>query len=317
MKYIIRVSLLLVAAVAGLYGYLYFSHTVSDRSVAELTDKWADPPSQFMTVSGMQVHYRDEGPKDDPLPIVLLHGTSASLHTWDGWAEVLATHHRVIRFDMQGFGLTGPHPKGNYRIQDYAQTAVQLLDSLGISKAIVSGNSLGGYVAWSIAVLYPERVAKLVLVDASGYPFESESTPIGFRIYNSPLLTSMFKNILPRSVVRKSLENVYGAPEKITEELVDRYFELTTREGNRAALAERFIQTKAGHLAQSIGELLQPTLILWGEKDTLIPMSVGQRFHRELVNSQFVSFKHLGHVPHEEDPLTTVFAVEKFLHRDE
>lgn len=298
------------------YGYVYFAYSVPDRPVDELTARWAKLPSQFLTLSGMQVHYRDEGPKEDPVPIILVHGTSASLHTWNGWTEVLSKHHRVIRFDMQGFGLTGPHPDGKYRIEDYAETLVQLMDAMEIDTAIVAGNSLGGYVAWSTAVLYPERVAKLVLVDSSGYPFQSESVPIAFRIYNSPILKFLFAGIMPRSLVQSSLENVYGNPDIVSDELVDRYFELTTREGNRAALAKRFVDTKTGELANRIGELIQPTLIIWGEQDRLIPISVGQHFHREIINSQFITFSDLGHVPHEEDPQITVNAVEQFLHEN-
>jgi pimeloyl-ACP methyl ester carboxylesterase len=315
-KYLFRLFLLLTGVVLCTYGYLYFAFTELDRPVEELIDRWAKQPSQFMTLSGMQVHFRDEGPREDPVPIILVHGTSASLHTWDGWTEVLSEHHRVIRFDMQGFGLTGPHPDDHYRIEDYAETLVKLMDKMGIDTAIVAGNSLGGYVAWSTAVLYPDRVSKLVLVDSSGYPFQSESIPIGFRISQSPVLKYLLGNIMPRSVVKSSLENVYGNPEKITEDLVDRYFELNIREGNRKALAKRFVDTKAGQLADRVAELMQPTLVMWGEQDRLIPISVGQRFHSELKNSQFITFSDLGHVPHEEDPQITAKAVEHFLHQN-
>jgi len=315
-KVLFRLCLLLIAVVLGTYGYVYFAFAEPDRPVEELTERWANQASQFLTLSGMQVHFRDEGPKEDPVPIILVHGTSASLHTWDGWTAVLAEHHRVIRFDMQGFGLTGPHPDGKYRIENYADTLIMLMDKMGIDTAIIAGNSLGGYVAWSTALLYPERVAKLVLVDSSGYPFESQSVPIAFRIYRSSLLKSLFGSIMPRSMVKSSLENVYGNPDKISEDLVDRYFELTTREGNRGALAKRFVDTKAGELANRVGELKQPTLIMWGEQDRLIPISVGQRFHREITNSQFITFSDLGHVPHEEDPQITVNAVEQFLHKN-
>lgn len=314
MKLFVRLSLLLLLVILGAYAYLQFAFSEPDRPLEDLTQRWAKAPSQFLTISGMQVHYRDEGPKDDPVPIILVHGTSASLHTWDGWTEALSEHHRVIRFDMQGFGLTGPHPESKYRIEDYAETLIELMDVLNIDSATVAGNSLGGYVAWSAAVLYPERVAKLVLVDSSGYPFESNSVPIAFRIYRSSLLKFLFGNIMPRSVVRSSVENVYGNPDKITEDLVDRYFELATREGNREALAKRFEQTKSGILANRVSELTQQTLIIWGEQDHLIPISVGHRFNREIPNSHFVSFSDLGHVPHEEDPKATVRVVEQFIH---
>src|SRR5262245_60271035 len=85
-----------------------------DRPVADLQDKWAPPPSFSIEVRGMQVHTRDEGPRTDDVPIVLLHGTSASLHTWDGWADGLKAQRRVIRFDLPAFGLTGPAPDGDY-----------------------------------------------------------------------------------------------------------------------------------------------------------------------------------------------------------
>lgn len=314
MKYVIRCSLLLIAVVLGLYIYFRIAYSEPDLKVEQLTQRWAKPPSQFITLSGMQVHYRDEGPKDDPLPIILVHGTSASLHTWDGWTEVLSEHHRVIRFDMQGFGLTGPHPQGKYRIEDYAQTLVLLMDKLGIEKAILAGNSLGGYVAWSSAVLYPNRIDRLVLVDSSGIPFQSKSVPIAFRISSSPLLKYLLGDIMPRSIVKSSVENVYANPAKVTEELVDRYFELNIREGNREALAKRFVETKAGPLANRLGELSQDTLIIWGEQDKLIPLSVGQQFHREITNSQLVTFADLGHVPQEEGPQQTVDVLEEFLH---
>ena len=84
-----------------------------------LKARWAAPPSRFVTLQGMQVHVRDEGPRDDPTPIVLIHGTSASLHTWDGWVAALSPHRRVVRMDLPGFGLTGPAPDGDYSMARY------------------------------------------------------------------------------------------------------------------------------------------------------------------------------------------------------
>jgi hypothetical protein len=83
-----------------------------DRPIETLLARWAPPPSAFIEVGGQRVHYRDEGPRDDALPLVLIHGTSASLHTWEGWAGALRGERRVISFDLPGFGLTGPSPRG-------------------------------------------------------------------------------------------------------------------------------------------------------------------------------------------------------------
>ena len=88
-----------------------------DKPVDELKPRWAQPPSQFIPIAGMQVHLRDEGPRDDPLPIVLIHGTSASLHTWEGWAAALRGQRRVIRFDLPGFALTGPNRQDDYSVE--------------------------------------------------------------------------------------------------------------------------------------------------------------------------------------------------------
>jgi pimeloyl-ACP methyl ester carboxylesterase len=150
-----------------------------DRPVEELKARWAQAPSQFITVQGMQVHVRDEGPRDDPVPVVLLHGTSASLHTWEGWTGALKGQRRVIRFDLPGFALTGPHPHDDYSIDAYVRFVVATLDRLGIARCVLAGNSLGGQIAWAVAATHPTRVERLVLVDAAGYPFEPQSVPIG------------------------------------------------------------------------------------------------------------------------------------------
>ncbi len=149
-----------------------------DRPVAELEARWAPPPSTFIDLAGMRVHLRDEGIRDDPVPIVLLHGTSASLHTWDGWVAALAAERRVIRFDLPGFGLTGPTPDGDYRIERYVEFVAAMLDALGVEHCVLVGNSFGGTVAWQTALaLPPGRVQKLVLVDAAGYADGSDVAP--------------------------------------------------------------------------------------------------------------------------------------------
>jgi len=251
------------------------------------------------------------------VPIVLLHGTSASLHTWDGWVAALATERRVIRFDLPGFGLTGPMPDGDYRIERYVEFVAAMLDALGIERCVLAGNSFGGTVAWQTTVaLPPGRVQQLVLVDAAGYPLVSESVPIAFRIARVPMLSSLMAVTLPRRLVESSVRNVYGDPDRITPELVDRYYEISLRAGNRAALVERFAQAPQGQHADRIGEIQVPTLILWGGRDRLIPPEHGELFHRDIAGSRLVVFPELGHVPHEEDPVATVAVVRAFLMGD-
>jgi len=304
------------SALALLAGFMLL-YWAPDRPVAALEARWAQPPSKFIEIAGMRVHLRDEGVRDDPVPIVLLHGTSASLHTWDGWVAPLATERRVIRFDLPGFGLTGPAPDGDYRIERYVEFVATMLDALGIERCVLAGNSFGGAVAWEAALaLPPGRVQKLILVDAAGYPLVSESVPVAFRIARIPVLSSLMAVTLPRRLVESSVRNVYGDPHRITPELIDRYFEISLRAGNRAALVERFAQAPHGQHVDRIGEIQVPTLILWGGRDRLIPPEHGELFRRDISGSRLVVFPELGHVPHEEDPAATVAIVRDFLAAD-
>jgi pimeloyl-ACP methyl ester carboxylesterase len=284
-----------------------------DREVETLVARWAPAPSDFIDVGGQVVHLRDEGPRDDPAPLLLLHGTSASLHTWEGWVSALRPQRRVITLDLPGFGLTGPNASGDYRGDTYARFVLATMDQLGVSRFVVGGNSLGGEVAWRTASLAPQRVAGLILVDASGYDFQPEAVPLGFMIARLPVLRRLAEWFLSRSLVRATLASVYGDPSRISDELVERYYELALREGNRRALGQRLQQLEMGEAATRIPALRVPTLVLWGGRDRLIPPVWGERFAREIPGATLVKFDTLGHVPHEEDPATTVAPVRRFL----
>jgi hypothetical protein len=119
-----------------------------ERSVAELQASLAPPSSVFVDVAGMTVHLRDEGPREDASPLVLLHGAGSSLHAWEGWANAVKAKRRVIRFDMAGFGLTGPSPDRIYAIDNDVRLVIAILDKLGVERCVLGGNSLGGAVAW-------------------------------------------------------------------------------------------------------------------------------------------------------------------------
>lgn len=284
-----------------------------DRSVDSLRERWAPPPSQFIDIESLHVHVRDVGPRDDARPIVLLHGTSASLHTWEAWVATLSKRHRVITLDLPGFGLTGASDDGDVSIAQTLRVLHTLLEKLEVKQPVIAGNSYGGRIAWEYAVAYPGEVSALVLVDSSGYPLQSKSVPIGFRIARTPGLRRLAQKLLPRSVIEDSVRNVYFDPSKVTPDIVDRYFELTLREGNRVALARRFEQVPLAGDTEKLKSLQVPTLILWGEEDRLIPLENGKKFDAELPVSELVVFPHVGHVPQEEAPAESVAAVEKWL----
>lgn len=314
-KFLARGLLSLVLLLAAAIGLAVALTWAPDRPVAELVGRWAPPPSIFVDVKGLKVHVRDEGPRNDPTPIVLIHGTSASLHTWEGWVAALKEQRRVITMDLPGFGLTGPNAQGDYRSEAYTRFVLDLMDALGVQRFVLGGNSLGGGIAWQTAVAAPHRVERLILVDAAGYPLQSQSVPIGFTVARTPGLSKLMEFILPRKMVEASVRNVYGDPSRVTPELVDRYQQLTLREGNRHALVSRFRQSNFGAYAPLIKTVNVPTLILWGGRDRLIPVADAHRFQQDIVGSELIIFEDLGHVPHEEDPARTVRVVQKFLKR--
>ncbi len=296
-----------------------------DRDVAQLTSRWARPEDGSkwlsLTIPGIAqpiaVHYRDEGVASDPEPIVLLHGTSSSLHTWDAWVAQLKGTRRVVRLDLAGYGLTGPFADRVYSTDRYNAFLAAFAVQLKLPPSVWVGNSLGGQLAWELAVAKPRLVTKLVLVDSAGYPIQSASVPIAFQLARQPALRWITSNTMSRAMVSSSLRNVYGDPSRVGEALVDRYFDMTLRAGNRGAVIDSFAQRRAayetGAGAPRIATIKQPTLVLWGAEDRLILPSAAALFKRDIPHAQVLVLAGLGHVPMEEDPATSLAAVRAFL----
>jgi len=285
----------------------------SDIPIEVLKEKYADSSSRFVEVQGMQVHFRDEAEVPDSLPIVMLHGTGASLHTWDGWTKILKQKRRVIRLDLPAYGLTGANPSGDYSTQAYVSFLHAFLEKIGVEKCILMGNSLGGSIAWHFAVAYPHLIKKLVLIDATGFPTKNAQPPLAFRLAKIPIANELIKYITPRFIIEKTILNVYGNKSKVSNELIDRYFELSLREGNRQAFIDRMKVPFDTPDTLKIKELKMPTLILWGEEDKLIPVENAYKFKRLLPYNNLVIFKGIGHLPMEENPEFTAISLQAFL----
>lgn len=305
-----KVLFLLLMVVAG--GLIIFSFH-ADIPVEELKKKYGGPPSEYVAVSGMEVHYRDEGLAEDTLPLVLLHGTSSSLHTWDGWVDGLKDNHRVIRLDLPGFGLTGPFPDGNYGMAHYVSFLHSFLEKLGVRRCIIAGNSLGGQIAWSFVAEYPHLATKLVLIDAAGIKNESYQPPLAFRVARIPVVKHSLAWLTPRPLARKSVEDVYAIPARVDDKLVDRYFELTLREGNRKAMIDRLNWPEDLATPEQLSRLSQPVLILWGRQDRLFPEACGRTFSDLLPHDTLVVLDGCGHVPMEECPEQSLQVLKSFL----
>ena len=281
------------ALLAGL-ALLILSQVRRDIPLEELKRSYAGGASRFIDVAGLQVHYRDEG--EGP-PLVLLHGTGASLHTWDAWAEALRSRFRVIRMDLPGFGITGPNREDDYRIESYVAFLDAFRGKLGLDGFALAGNSLGGQIAWSYAVAHPEQVRALVLLDPVGYRIDRPA--LVFRLARTPGLSWLMTKLDPGPITEKTLRDCYGDPSKITPALVERYSRLALREGNRRAFVAR-VARRAEDRSADIAKVRAPTLILWGAQDRLIPVAHAERFAHAIPGTRLIVYDGVGHVPMEE-----------------
>lgn len=306
LKVILTFTILIIIAII-----IFFGHR--NIPLNELKEKYTDSESSFISVNGMDVHFRDEGNQVDSLPIVLIHGTASSLHTFDVWANNLKSSNRVVRVDLPAYGLTGPFPNHNYSMAHYKDFLKDFLTALNINQCVLAGNSLGGQIAWNFALEHPKMVEKMILIDAAGYPLNSKSVPIAFKLAQTPLLNKLLTFITPHSLVRASIENVYFDTAKVTDSLVDRYFELTLREGNRQAFVDRFKMSQDTSAYHNIKYIQQPTLIIWGAEDLLIPVENAYKFHKDLPNNTLVILEDTGHTPMEESPIESLEPVITFL----
>jgi pimeloyl-ACP methyl ester carboxylesterase len=291
-------ALLLVALIGvGIWGY------APDIPAKELRSRYANGESEFIALgNGMTVHLRDEGPLDAPA-ILLLHGSNASLQTWDQWTARLKDKYRIIRFDQAGHGLTGPEPKGVYSIAAFVDAVDRVAKQRGLTKFYLGGNSMGGGIAHAYAVAHPDKLLGLILVDAGGAP-EAKPTalPIGFRIAQMPVINRLATVITPRSAVERSLRQTVSNQAIVTPAEIDEYWQLLRYPGNREATLARFATPRQPILLAEIPAQTRtiPTLILWGAEDKLIPVSSVKWFEQVYPQHQTHIYPHIGHIPMEE-----------------
>ena len=185
-----------------------------------------------------------------------------------------------------------------------------LMDQRGVARATLIGNSLGGRIAWTFAAKHPERTDKLVLISPDGFAspgFEYGKAP------DVPMALQAMQYVLPKALLEMNLEPSYGDPSVLTPATVDRYHDLMLAPGARKALLGRMEQTVLVEPEPLLRSIKAPVLLLWGEKDALIPFSNAADYTRNLSDSRLVSFPALGHVPHEEAPVESLAPLRAFL----
>ena len=280
-----------------------------DKPRAALEAKYLDSPDDYLEVAGLRLHLRDTGPRDAPA-VIMLHGFGASLHTWEPWAQALAGEHRVVRFDLPGSGLSGLDPGGDYSDARSVEVLGALMDRLALPRASLVGNSIGGNIAWNFAARHPERVDRLVLVSPDG--FASPGFEYGKKA-EVPAMVKLMRYALPTFMVRQSLAPAYGDPTALSDERVTRYRDLMLAPGVRGAMIARMEQVVLEDPEPLLRRITAPTLLIWGEKDAMIPVSNAADYLRDLPDARLVTFPSLGHVPQEEAPEESIEPVRQFL----
>lgn len=299
--------IVILAAAIFVFGY------EADIPVSELEPIYMNDASQYVELrNGLKVHVRDEGPAD-ARPIVLVHGFSSSLHTWEPWVTRLKDRYRVISLDLAGHGLTGPHPTHDYSMRGQSLLVGEVLEKLGVESYAIAGSSMGGFVSWVHALENQDKVTGLVLVGASGYDHPEQEPSGVFLLMEIPGIRDMLKYITPRIAIEKTMGPVYANSPVVNDKLIDRYHQLILREGNREAISYLRQTPREYHLNQQLKDLKTPTLILHGRLDPLVPVKDGYQFDEDIPNSTLIVYENVGHIPMEEIPDRTAADLVDFL----
>jgi pimeloyl-ACP methyl ester carboxylesterase len=298
----------ILASVLVSMGLLY-GLWAPDLTLSELKHRYGSDSLHAVQVDGLTIHYKDTGPRDAPV-VLLLHGFGSSLQTWDVWAAQLETQYRVIRLDLPGFGLTGPSPLHDYSEASDLATLTHFVDKLGLSSFSIIGHSMGGKMAWGLAAAAPDRVKALVLMAPDGFP---DTKDIGSKPYAMPSIMGVIKFSLPKYLVRKSIEPAFFDASALSDSLVDRYYDMLRAPGVRAAILERANQTVYTDPVSRLKKITAPTLLIWGEHDLMIPSSNAQSYANVLSTSKTVLLPKLGHLIQEEQAQIGLAQVSEFL----
>jgi pimeloyl-ACP methyl ester carboxylesterase len=269
--------------------------------------------SWFATIDGVRIHYQEAGDESAP-PIILIHGFISSNLVWNEVILPLAQKgFRVIAPDLPGYGYSDKPADGRYTIDSQACAVSGLMDRLGIEKATIVGASYGGAVAATMALDYPERVAALVLVGA--VTNDQPKKKLLLRLAGVPLIGDIATPLFlgSRWILRKRTEDVYrrlGYPLD-ERKLAARHHLLETANTHRAMI-RTVRRWSADRISREAGLIRQPTLLVWGEEDTHIPLSDAFRLRDAIPNSRLIVFRRCGHLPPTEYPEKFVEALSAF-----
>jgi pimeloyl-ACP methyl ester carboxylesterase len=246
----------------------------------------------------------------------MVHGYSASLHAWEPWVARLGDRYRIVTLDLPGHGLTRAPSDYIASLDRYAEVVDEVAQRLGLGPYVIVGNSMGGGVAWTLALKHPSRVRALVLVDSIGWPSpqgEAGSSSLMYKMLASPMGLWALKNLDTRWYAAGSLKAAYVDPQVATPALIDRYIDLSRGPGHRAILLNIKPSDGVPVTEQTLHAIKAPTLVMHGESDVIVPLSVGQALAHAIPGAQLVTYAGVGHVPMEQSPDRSARDLKTFL----
>jgi pimeloyl-ACP methyl ester carboxylesterase len=307
-KILLGLFVVVVLAVGALgVGYALLHR--ADIPYAELDKAYGYPAEETRFVDlgdGLAAHVRITGNRAGKT-LLLIHGYTASAHTWDPLVDRLKAEHRLVVIDLPGHGLTRTPPGYQASIEGFADFVEKVCERLGLPKMIVVGSSMGGNTAWQLALRTPGRVDGLVLVAAAGWPrsdgADATETPIT-RLMRNPTLGPILRDLDATAIFTQGLKASFVNEALATPEMVKRYVDLTRAPGHRPVILDlRLNYTQRTPASDAVLAKIQaPTLILHGEKDALVPFEGGQKFDGAIPNSRLIPYPNVGHMPQEEIP---------------
>jgi hypothetical protein len=301
----------IAAAVLGVLALVvvggYFALKRPDIAYATLDAKYANAQSKWLDLGdGVSMHYRIEGAPEGRT-LLLVHGFSASLHTWEPWAAILGAKYRIVSLDLPGHGLTRTPPGFSPSPENYADLVERAAQKLGLGKVVLAGNSMGGGIAWQMALRHPARLDGIVLVDAAGWPdprIDPSNTPIVFKLLASPFWGPLVRDLDATALTAQGLRASFVDQTKVTPAMIARYVELSRAPEHRTVLLEITSGRAARNPAtpELMAKIAVPTLVMHGEGDNLIPVESGKRFAETIPGAKLILYPNVGHVPQEEIP---------------
>lgn len=310
----------IVSAFVLILGLVLVLTYTPDKQAEDLIAKYGGDQALWAPMpNGPKIHYRDQGDKGLPV-IVMIHGMSSHLQTWEPMIAAMGGDYRYLSMDLPGFGITGPNPSGKYGAEVYGEAVIAVMDAAGVDKAIIAGNSMGGWTAWRLGLSHPDRISSLVLIDAWGAPGEdTEKSNLGFRLMQTGFGKAMMPHFTPRFLVKQSTLQSVEKDEVVTEEMVDRYHDLLRFPGNRKAGLEAM--STSGNRDTSpwntIGNLTMPVLILWGRDDQLISVDRTAQYTKKLPQAELIIYDGVGHLPMEEVPELAAKDIKNWIQENE